>query len=401
MIPIRLLSSSLLTLVLGTAVASAAGDAWYVGAGGGVSRLTPDTDGSAFTLEEDTSAAFGAFAGRPFGGRYAVELGATRLGEAGLSDGESIGYTALSGGVLAHLLGDAASVRRGEGAAGFLRLGLSVIDNASDVSLEKEDNLAPWLALGVDVPFGRRWALRAELASFDGDAQAATAALLWRAPLAGRSGGGVLAGEPRPAPSPEPPPEPPLEPPSELPSEPPRAEPPAATAPAATPPAAVPPAAVVDGGDATPRPLPRPLPDIASVPRAATTPSVLDCPPPSSGEPRDARGCALFSGVVDGVDFVPGTATLTAGGERRLDALAASLLDWPAVTVEIRAHVAAGTGAAAAAELSRARAIATARHLAGRGVPLERLRARAFGSERPRADGRGPDARIELGIVAP
>ena len=102
----------------------------------------------------------------------------------------------------------------------------------------------------------------------------------------------------------------------------------------------------------------------------------------------------------EGVEFAPGGAVLTAAGRNELDRLAAELVAEPGVTVEIRAHVSAGAGPDAAKALSRERAIATARHLAGRGVPIARLRARAFGDERPRADG-GPDDRIELATVRP
>ena len=107
-----------LPLLHGASATAVDGD-WYVGAGGGVSRLTPDTDGSPFTLEESTSAAVGAFGGREFGRRYAVELGATRLGEAGLSDDQSVDYTVISGGVLGYVLGDLPRVRRGEAAGGL------------------------------------------------------------------------------------------------------------------------------------------------------------------------------------------------------------------------------------------------------------------------------------------
>ena len=367
-----------LPLLHGASATAVDGD-WYVGAGGGVSRLTPDTDGSPFSLEESTSAAVGAFGGREFGRRYALELGATRLGEAGLSGDESIDYTVVSGGVLGYVLGDLPRVRRGEATGGFLRLGLGAIDNASDVPLEKEDNVAIWAGVGADVPLGRTWGLRAELASFDGDAQAATVALVWRprrpsasGPIASRGTDASVASGPAPIRDPSPAPVP---------------------APAPIPEAAPEPAPVP-----TPAPAERRAAEAITIPPAPP----VDCPAPVAGEPVDGRGCARFSGVRDGVEFVTGGAVLTATGRDELDRLAAELVAEPGVTVEIRAHVAAGTGAGpdAAKALSRERAIATARHLAGRGVPIERLRARAFGDERPRADG-GPDDRIELATVRP
>lgn len=386
---------------LGAPAIAAEGD-WYVGAGGGVSRLTPDTDGSGFELEGETSAAVGVFGGRAFGGRYAFELGATRLGEAELSGDESISYSVLSGGVLGYVLGDVARVRRGEAAGGFLRLGLGAIDNASDVPLEQEDNVSVWAGVGADVPLGRAWGLRAELASFDGDAQAATVALVWRPRGGGRpaivASGAVTEPGPDPVATSRPAAgDPPDTPPAPEPSRPapaPPERPVIASAPVpeempAPSTAPRPEASSSSARDIAPRPRPTP----------ATSPAA-DCPPPSGGEPVDERGCARFAGVLDGVGFAPGTATLTDGGARALDRLANALLAEPGVTIEIRSHVAPGGDAAAAMTLSRERAIATARHLAGQGVPVARLRARAFGDEMPRA-GAGPDERIELDVVAP
>ena len=369
-----------LPLLHGASATAVDGD-WYVGAGGGVSRLTPDTDGSPFSLEESTSAAVGAFGGREFGRRYAVELGATRLGEAGLSDDQSVDYTVISGGVLGYVLGDLPRVRRGEAAGGYLKLGLGAIDNASDVPLEREDNVAIWVGVGADVPLGRVWGLRAELASFDGDAQAATVALVWRprrptasGPIASRGRDAAVAADPTPIPDPAPLPAP-------VPAPIPAPSPEAAPEPAPAP---------------TPAPAERRTAEAVASPPAPPA----DCPAPAAGEPVDGRGCARFSGVLEGVEFAPGGAVLTEAGRAELDRLAAELVAEPGVTVEIRAHVATGAGPDAAKALSRERAIATARHLAGRGVPVARLRARAFGDERPRTDG-GPDDRIELAAVRP
>ena len=392
MIRPSLLLPCLLTLTVVGAPAIAAGGDWYVGAGGGVSRLTPDTDGSGFELEGETSAAVGVFGGRAFGRRYAFELGATRLGEAELSGDEAIDYSVLSGGVLGYVVGDALRVRRGEAAGGFLRLGLGAIDNASDVPLEREDNVSVWVGIGADVPIGRAWGLRAELASFDGDAQAATVALVWRP-----RGGGPAVTVPRAATASEP----------TAPSTPAAEDAPETSVASAPTPtersvvASAPAAEDAPETSATARPtVPAPTRDDVSPPRPAATPAGADCPPPSGDEPVDGRGCARFGGVLDGVEFAPGTATLTDGGARALEDLASALLAEPGITIEIRSHVASEGDAAAAMALSRERAVATARHLAGQGVPVARLRARAFGDEMPRAGGE-PDARIEIDVVAP
>ena len=376
-----------LALALGAGHAGAAG--WYVGAGGGVSRLTPDASDSRFALEEKSSAAVGVFGGRTFGSRYAAEFGATRLGEAGLSGEEAIEYSVISAGALGYVFGDPDRIRRGETTGGYLKLGLGAIDNESDVPLEREDDLSIWAAVGLDVPFGRTWAFRAELASFDGDAQAALASLVWRpvrrasgpasAPVAASSpvaGAGAdprgTASPPEPAPAVVPAPAP-------LPD--------TARAPVAPP--------------APPSSADAPDPVEAVAPVRPATPPASSCPPSSGAGPLDARGCPLFDGVRPDIVFAAGTSTPTAAGERALAALAADLLAHPGITVEIRAHAGDGANPVADKTLSRERALATARALAGRGVPVPRLRARAFGSERPPAEPGAALERVELGIVPP
>ena len=70
-----------LVLVLGTVLPVAAQDrrspnaraaddrGWYAAAGAGVSRLSPDPDGSSLQLEDDMSTAFGAWIGRDLSSR--------------------------------------------------------------------------------------------------------------------------------------------------------------------------------------------------------------------------------------------------------------------------------------------------------------------------------------------
>jgi len=368
LVPARGLASPT-ALALSLALAGGAGVAaadWYVGAGGGVSRLTPDASGSGFTLEEEYSAAVGVFGGRNVGSRYAVELGAYRLGEAGLSASESIEYSVISGGALGYVFGDPARIRRGEAIGGYLKLGLGAIDNASDVPLEQEDELSVWAAAGLDVPIGRSWGLRAELASFDGDAQAALASIVWRP--RGAASRPDQAGAPSRSAASEP-----------------------AKVPAARPDVSDARAPASDPQPTAPREAARPTPPVA--PRTDRTPAVE--------QPTVTLADASFDGVLDGVVFAPGTATLTSAAERELDGLAARLLANPGITIEIRAHALAGSDSAAAKALSRDRAVATARRLAGQGVPVARLRARAFGSEQPPTEPDVPDERIEIGVIVP
>ena len=361
---------------------------WYAGAGAGVARLTPDTEASTLELDGDTAGAVGAWVGRDLTRRIALEATVAALGEAELSNGSTIGYRAVAGGVVAHVLG----TPRGPVPSMYLRAGLGVIDNDSDLEIEQADAVSLWAGAGVEWSFARRWALRGELASYDGDAQAGFLTLFRRFGTPGTPARLADAGEAREAdeavvataaPAPRP----------------------SAARLAPTPvrrPDLVEPDLAVNGGSAegetgasVAEPLvPAPLPGEAPP---------EDCPAPGPGEPADAFGCARFSGTLAGVGFEPGTAVPTPTASRLLERLAGELVEEPELALEIHAHTDAALGEAGAQALSRERAVAVARALIDGGVDVSRLNARAFGASRPRADEAEPGGqrlnnRIELRV---
>ena len=370
------LSLSLGSLVLAVQPALAQQGNWYVGAGAGVSRLDPDTDGSDFTLEDDASLAAGVYVGMDIGRRFGIEAAWTQLGEAGLSGGQDIDYSALSIGGIAYVLGEADARRRQEGWSGYLRLGLNKISNESDVLLAEEDNTAIWAGAGIQWPMSHSWGVRGELTSFDGDAQAAMASVYWRpgAQPAGRS----LQRTPVKAPQANPPAQPKPEP----------------TAPPAS----------VAKAPAPVEPATRPAQQTVVTVEESLSASASSCAVPAAGEPLDAEGCALFSGVLQGVEFDGDTTQLSSVGETLLKRLAGSLNLYPELVVEIRVHTQTFAEPERARELSRARAVAVARYLVGQGVDVKRLKARAFGDTQPRAGndtagGRRLNNRVELRVL--
>ncbi len=173
---------------------------WYVGVGAGITRLTPDTDGSDFTLDDDGSMAAGLYLGMDVNDWLGIESAYTDLGEAGLSGDETVAYSALSLGGVAYVLGERDARRRQNAWSGYVRFGLNKISNESDIQLDKEDNTALWLGAGIQWPVGPTWGVRGELTSFDGDSQAAMASVYWR-PTAGRTRSSDIARLP-PAPAP-------------------------------------------------------------------------------------------------------------------------------------------------------------------------------------------------------
>ena len=367
------LGIAIIAIVLGTPISGySAGLPWYAGADAGVSSLRPETENSPFTLDSGVSFGAGAFVGYDLSKRFSLELGYNYLGAATLSGNAGktdIGYSALSAGALLYLYGNPSDIEERNGFAGYLRFGLSVMDNSASIPLEREDNVALLAGVGVEWPFSRQLSLRAELTSFDGDAQSARAAVIYRprsdyrGTTVARAPQAPRAPEVRPQPKPQKP------------------------APESTP--------AITTRPATPAPPAAPT-------QRATAPS--SCIGPVAGEPSDSRGCALFSGKLRGVEFNSGTATLTPVAMQVLDRLVQNLQRYPSIAIEIQAHTESFGSEARAREIARQRTLSVARHLAGRGVSVQRMKARAFGHSQPVAEdttiaGRRQNNRIELRVI--
>lgn len=383
-----------------SATAHAQQGSWYAGVAAGVSRLTPDTDESDFTLDDEASVAAGLYLGLDLSERLGIEAAWTQLGEAGLSDDEDVEYSALSLSGVAHVMGHADSRDRHAGWSAFVRLGLSKISNEADIALSEKDNTAIWAGAGVQWPVSDSWGVRAELASFDGDAQAAMASLYWRPTTGNRSRSGSRVGRTdsaSPAQTDNVPSVIPRAPAEEVSAT--QSEDTAEPA-ARLPEAPSVPSTATEPADTAVRPVP---PTVVTVDPPLSV-AASSCAVPAEEEPLDAQGCALFSGVQQGVDFVGESTTLTRVGQALLSRLAGSLNLYPELTVEIRVHTQSLPTPGRAQALSRDRAIAVARFLVAEGVDVKRLKARAFGDTQPRASnetagGRRLNNRVELRVL--
>ena len=361
---------SLVSITLSTKTLALEGS-WHAGINAGVSFLSPDTGGSGFTLDDDQSTAVGVYVGRDITPIISAELAFTSLGEASLSDGQSIDYQAISLGATAYFWGEKEARRRSDGVSSYGRIGFSSISNDSDIALDESDNIALWLALGVQYPFADNWGLRAELSSFDGDAQALMAGVFWRTGTSSRSSGNstVVGGGPLPA----------------QPAEPAATEPyanqnvrPTPVLPESTAPV-TPSAQIADGAD-------------------------LTCPPEAAAIIADPQACAVLSGVVPRLDFIGNTAELAPASAATLDRVVAAIQDYPTIVLEIRAHTQSLSNPQLEAQLSSLRARAVARYLVQNGVPVSQLRAKAFGATQPLADSASGERqrsnnRIELRVL--
>ncbi|MFT6306318.1 MAG: outer membrane protein OmpA-like peptidoglycan-associated protein [Halioglobus sp.] len=351
--------------------------AWFVGLGGGVSKLSPDTAGSAFTLEEEQGQAATAYFGLDINNWLSAEAAFTDLGAAGLSGEQEIAYTAASVGGIAYVYNNRGMDGRQAGLSGYVRFGLSSITNESRILLNEADNTALWVGAGVQYPIGARLGLRAEVASYDGDAQIAMASIYWRSKDDGGGRVDSIAGGQLTTPSVES---------SDVESR--------------------------NGGYAEVEAFEgydnnNELtthsdngfgaaiidPETASDTDNVDIASSAECNAPALGEPSDGAGCALFTGVVEGVEFQMGSSRLTPNSEYLLESLALSLNNNPALVIELQVHTEAYQEQGQAMQISRERVLTVARFLAGQGVDTQRLRARAFGSAQPLSENNSVESR--------
>jgi len=130
------------------------------------------------------------------------------------------------------------------------------------------------------------------------------------------------------------------------------------------------------------------------------------CDGTPAGVEVDANGCPVVEEiradlVLEGVKFKSGSTELTAESSVVLDKVAASLVAWPEVRVEVGGHTDSSGGAEMNRALSQQRAEAVRQHLIDRGVAPSHVSAVGYGEDAPIADngtreGRAVNRRVEL-----
>lgn len=129
------------------------------------------------------------------------------------------------------------------------------------------------------------------------------------------------------------------------------------------------------------------------------------CRTPEPGEKISLRGCGTGDVVVlRGVNFDFDQAKLTANAKTILDSVAAELIAYPDITVELGGHTDSLGSDAYNESLSSRRATAVARYLEGKGVAGQRLSAVGYGESQPiteneTEEGREKNRRVELKIT--
>ncbi len=147
-----------------------------------------------------------------------------------------------------------------------------------------------------------------------------------------------------------------------------------------------PPGALVDNRGCSGSVAPPPAP-------AATPAPTVPAPQPSVAE--------KFSGILEGVNFVIGSARLTGEAKSILNVVADNLKQYPNIRITLIGHTDNTGSAAANKRLSEARALAVAEYLASRGVDPSRMQYAGKGESEPIASnatarGRAKNRRVEL-----
>ena len=133
------------------------------------------------------------------------------------------------------------------------------------------------------------------------------------------------------------------------------------------------------------------------------------CPGTPAGTKVSADGCPekrLFTKerkvfVLKGVNFKTNSAELTGASTTALDEVAATLAEWPEVSIEIGGHTDSQGSDGFNQKLSERRANSVMNYLASKDIDSRRMTKKGYGESQPiadnkTADGRGKNRRVEL-----
>jgi len=339
----------------------------YAGIGVGASQLNPNTsqvDGVDVTESGQTG--FQLMLGMDINRWISIELHGADLGAAGLTADGTIGYREFGASAMAYVGGARHRWKR-HGITGFGRIGYGVLSNEASSGVDFEQVNAGHLLLGAGLEWMSRrgLGLRGEFISYEEDINYAQIGLIYRfgkrdRPIREK----VVKQTPVKAPTPV----------------------------------------------AAPRPQPRPAPAPVAALKIADgdTDGVGDaidrCPSTRRGVAVDEVGCAIFSGVIEGVNFDTNSAELRSEARASLDRVVATLKRFPNTRFVLSAHTDDQGDAASNKALSKRRAVSVAKYLMSSGINRNRFKAKAFGEERPMAtnataEGRRQNRRVELHVI--
>lgn len=337
----------------------------YASVGLGASRLEPETSANSIWNVNDRVVPAGQITvGTDLTKTISVEVHSADLGSAGMSPQGRINY---------HMNGASALLYAGpnrkqrSGFSSYGRLGVARMDNSAvgDVDFTQINDTQMMVGAGAEYGWRNGFGMRGEIILFDTDAQFAQLGVVYR--LGGSDDNLIPV----------------------------LAEIPAESTPVFKEP--LEPSAVQEVAASSQSTVAAPIDDDQD-----GIANLLDsCLATPVGIAVDESGCAIFNGIIDGINFQPSSARLTASAQGILDNVVDTLSQRTNVLLSIGAHTDAQGDSESNMRLSRNRAISVAKYLIINGVPKEVLSARAFGELTPLADnstseGRAQNRRVEL-----
>lgn len=330
----------------------------YAGLGIGISRLEPEARNIEGASVEDTSDTGGQLAlGLDINKWLSLELHAADLGRAKLSTGGGIDYRSTGVSALFYAGKNRHNWQR-QGLNAFGRIGYGMLDTSGvgDVAVEQDNSSHILFGLGAEYSTRVGLGIRAEYIAFDQDVSYAQLGLIYRSGRRAEQEITSLAEDKQVAKV------------------------------ALAKPEKVPTASVDDDNDGV---------DDGADQCPATAPKVI----------VNKVGCALFNDVLEGVNFHPGSAVLTADSETILNGVIKNLKSNPAVAIKISAHTDDQGSSSSNQQLSIKRARAVGIFLVYGGIDKSRLELRAYGESQPiasnqSAEGRRKNRRVEIVPIA-
>jgi outer membrane protein OmpA-like peptidoglycan-associated protein len=132
---------------------------------------------------------------------------------------------------------------------------------------------------------------------------------------------------------------------------------------------------------------------------------------PNEAGPAENQGCPVpeavkkFTGVIKGVNFATGKATLTKGSYKILDQVVKVLQEYPTINFEISGHTDNTGKHDKNVQLSQDRAESVKAYLVSKGIDDSRLKAVGYGPDKPLVPGKSAKARaanrrVEFNLIA-
>jgi hypothetical protein len=151
--------------------ASALGNQWYFGIGGGLSILEPDPDLPGLNVDENQGTTGSLFFGRDLDKRSSIQLQVYSFGEATLTDEQTVSYAGGDASVLYRFY-DSRDGRRTssvQGATLYGRFGLGFADRSDDVAIDNAQEIYVGFGVGAEFYLTHNMALRTEAFYHDQD----------------------------------------------------------------------------------------------------------------------------------------------------------------------------------------------------------------------------------------